>query len=80
MKPVAFPQQNVVFAEDQPEYLPLPAHRTPKGEVISCWRLSWRECVRLLFTRRLWFRQLTFNFPLQPQLPQAESPFHAPTD
>lgn len=25
MKPVGFPEQNTVFAKDQPEYVPLPA-------------------------------------------------------
>jgi hypothetical protein len=76
MTPIAFPEQNVIFAKDQPEYQPLPAYRSPEGEVISCWKLSWRECLHLLFTRRLWFRQYTFNMMLQPQLPQVESPFN----
>lgn len=75
MKPIEFPEQNVVYAKDQPQYLPLPAHRTPLGEVISCWQLTWREAFRLLFTRKLWLRQLTYNDPLQPQLPEVERPF-----
>lgn len=45
MKPIEFPEQNVVFAKDQPEYLPLPAFRNSggMGEVVSCWKLSWSE-------------------------------------
>jgi hypothetical protein len=34
MKPVEFPGVNVVFAKDQPEYMPLPAmkiHNDPQG-------------------------------------------------
>ena len=76
MYPIEFPEQNLVLAEDQPEYLPLPSHRADDGEVISCWLLSWRERLRVLWTGRLWLRQLTFNEPLQPQLLEVESPFH----
>lgn len=77
MTPVRFPEQNVVFAEDQPQYQPLPAYRgpAPVGEVISCWRLTWRERLRLLVRGRLWLRQLTFGDLLQPQLPTTERPF-----
>jgi hypothetical protein len=42
MKPTEFLEQNCVYAKDQPEYLPLPVHRTEDGMVISCWALTWR--------------------------------------
>lgn len=79
MKPVPFFEQNNVYAENQPQYQPLPVHKTADGEVISCWRLSIFERVRVLFTGRIWFRTLTFNEPLQPQGPCVEYPFVAPT-
>lgn len=68
MKPSKFPEQNVVFAEDQPEYLPLPAFKndSPQGEVISCWKLSFRERLIILFKGYLWVQLLTFNKPLTP--------------
>ncbi len=75
MRPVAFSGYNVVFAEDQPQYTPLPAFRGPDGEVISAWRLTLWERLKLLVTGRLWLRQLTFRTPLQPQLPTVEYPF-----
>lgn len=77
MKIVDFKKRNVIFAENQPEYNPLPAWRgpIPECEVISCWKLSLWERIRILFTGVLWLRQLTFGQPLQPQLPQVESPF-----
>jgi hypothetical protein len=75
MKPIDFPEKNVIFGRNQPEYLPLPAYRRVNGEVTTCWKLSWREVLRLLFTRKLWLRQLTFNKPLQPQLPRVDCPF-----
>ncbi len=75
MSPQKFEQQNVTFAENQPEYLPLPAHRSEDGTVISCWKLTLRERIKILFTGKLWFICLTFNQPLQPQLPSVDVPF-----
>lgn len=68
MKPIEFPEQNIVFAKDQPEYLPLPAFRndSPEGEVISCWQLSFSERLRILFTGKLWVSLMSFNKPLTP--------------
>lgn len=68
MKPIQFKEQNIVYAKDQPEYQPLPAFKseTPNGEVISCWKLSFLERIRLLFTGRLWVCLLSFNKPLTP--------------
>jgi len=68
MKPIEFKEQNVVFAEDQKEYLPLPAFKadTERGEVVFCMGLSFRERLKILFTGRLWCTLLTFNKPLTP--------------
>jgi hypothetical protein len=56
----------VTFAEDQPEYLPLPAWRDANGTVVTRWRLSLKERIRVLFTGDLWLTLMTFNHPLQP--------------
>ena len=68
MKPVKFKDQNVVFAKDQPQYQPLPALRldTPEGEVISCWKMSIKERLKVLFTGRVWVSLMSFNKPLTP--------------
>ena len=68
MLPVKFKEQNVTYAENQPEYMPLPAFKsnTPEGEVVSCWQLSFTERLRILFTGKLWVSLLTFNKPLTP--------------
>lgn len=69
MKPIEFPEHNVVFAKDQPEYKPLPAFREPNseyGEVVSCWKLSFTERLRILFTGKMWVSLMTFNKPLTP--------------
>lgn len=68
MKPIKFKESNCTFAKDQPEYLPLPAFKadTPQGECVTCWQLSFRERLRILFTGKLWACLMTFNKPLQP--------------
>ncbi len=68
MKPVKFKEHNVVYAENQPEYTPLPALKvkSESGEVIACWELSFRERIKLLFTGKLWSCILTFNGALAP--------------
>ena len=56
----------VVYAKDQPEYLPLPAIRNDTGIVITRWKLSWRERLRAVWSGDLYLTILTFNRPLQP--------------
>lgn len=71
METIAFPEQTVIIAENQPEYLPMPAYYLagdPTGLVICCWSLNWKERIRMLFSGRIWHQVLTFNHPLQPQL------------
>ena len=74
MTPIAFAEQTTVLAKNQREYIPLPFFRD-ETQCISCWRLSWWERLMLLWTGKLWLRQLTFGDLLQPQLPQVEHPF-----
>jgi len=76
MKPIEFKGCNVVFAKDQPEYLPLPAHKSqdPEGIVTTCWKLTWRERFLILITGQFFFQQMTFNNSLQPQKPSVRSP------
>lgn len=70
MKPVKFPEVNVTFAENQPEYMPLPAFRNKSeyGEVVTCWDLSFKERLRVLFRGKIWLSMMTFNKPLTPSL------------
>jgi hypothetical protein len=66
MKPISFKGQNCIYAKDQPEYLPLPAFKEPDGKIISCWKMSFKERIRVLFSGVIWHSCLTFNKPLQP--------------
>lgn len=68
MRIVEFPECNTTYAKDQPEYLSLPAYTSPKGRVVSCWKMSFIEKVKVLFTGKVYLSLLTFNRPLQPQL------------
>jgi hypothetical protein len=76
VKLIEFPEQTVIIAKDQPEYLPLPAHQfnDAAGTIAFCWKLNWRERPAVLFGGVIWHQVLTFNQPLQPQMLQVEKP------
>jgi hypothetical protein len=65
MKPTNFPESNGTLsggpAADygtEDDVVDLPVHRDGQ-QIISCWRLSWRERFRLLVTGRVWLLVLT---------------------
>ena len=66
MKIVKFKECNVTYAENQDEYLDLPAHKAEDGCVTSCWGLNLKERLSVLFTGKIFLQILTFNKPLQP--------------
>lgn len=68
MKPVSFPEVNMTYAKDQPEYKPLPGCKfdTPEGHFVFCMKLSLKERVKILISGKMWACLLTFNKPLTP--------------
>lgn len=76
MKLVEFPEQTIIIAKDQPEYLPLPAHIEfdQYGTVTCCWELTLWERIKLLFSGRIWHQILAFRQPLQPQRLMIDKP------
>ena len=64
----------VVYAKDQPEYLPLPTRRTPDGEVVTCWKLNWRARLSVMFGANFYLTMLTFNRPLTPVRVSVDKP------
>lgn len=70
MKAIKFKESNVVFAEDQEEYKSLPALKLDDemGNIISCWELSFKERVIILFTGKMWLNLCMFGKPLTPSL------------
>ena len=66
MRPTKFKEHNVIYAKNQAEYQQLPALKGEDGTVISCWKLSWKEKIKLLITGKIWLAAMTFNNSLQP--------------
>lgn len=67
MKPIKFKESNTVYGKGQENiYDALPATLFEDGEVVTCWKLSWKDVLRLLFTRKVWLCVATFKKPLQP--------------
>lgn len=74
MKAIEFPEQNVIFAKDQPQYNQLPAHRSDDGIVTFAFELDEVEKAQILLNGVVWVKIMTFNQPLQPILVCAEKP------
>lgn len=74
MQPVKFKESNIIFGENQPQYQPLPAFLDEEGTVVTVWKLSLWERIRVLFTGRLYMITMTFKSPVQPMLPTIYNP------
>jgi len=59
----------VVYAKDQPPYLPLPVFKYPDdetGAVLMRWHMAWKDRWLALWHGDIYVTLLTFNKPLQP--------------
>lgn len=67
-KPPGSPPEwhHTVYAEDQPEYEPLPVLAHPGGIVVSLWQLDEDDRRAILDGARVYLQCLTFGRPLQP--------------
>jgi len=65
-----------VYAKDQPPYIPLPAYKLSdeRGTILTRWKLSWLERLKILFTGNMYLWVQTFGKPLQPVMLQVETP------
>jgi len=63
MKAIEFKHQNSTYAKDQPEYLPLPSLKIEgkEGHVVSCWQMSFKERLKVLFTGKIWLDLLPYK-------------------
>ena len=69
MKPIKFNESNVVYGKWQENlYKALPALLFDDGKVVTCWKLSFKDILRLIFTKKLWLCVDTFKKQLQPLL------------
>jgi hypothetical protein len=60
--------REVVYAKDQPEYLPLPTLRSADGRVVSRWSPTTEERAAIAGGADVYLTLHTFNQPLQPIL------------
>lgn len=74
LKIADFPQANVKIAEDQEEYLTLPAH-VGDGRVTFCWELTDEQIEELKSTKKIWQTVWTFGGSLQPVSAYINNPF-----
>lgn len=66
MKSKEFKEVNVRVAEDQPEYITLPAYFNPdEGSMTFCFELSEDEMNRIKATGEIWFKQFTGGKEMQ---------------
>jgi hypothetical protein len=56
----------VCYAKDQPEYVPLPAVRTPDGWILTRWELTAEERAAIADGGCIYLSIGTFGNPLQP--------------
>lgn len=67
MEPIKFNEANTVYGKGHENlYEASPALIFEDGEVVTCWKLSFKDILRLIFTRKLWLCVATFNNPLHP--------------
>jgi hypothetical protein len=67
MKPISFPSQNVIIAENQEGVEPLPAHYDKaNGIVTTIWELDSVEIESVRETGKIMLEVYTFGNPLQP--------------
>lgn len=64
----------VIFAQDQPEYEPLPARLCADGRVMTEWQLSEDERALIARGENVRLTLLTFGAPLQPILIHVTTP------
>lgn len=79
MRPISpvipgFEQHEIVIAKDQDEYENLPALMVGDGQVITRWRLTWRERLTVLFNGDLYLWVWTYGKPLQPVYLEVDEP------
>lgn len=69
MEPIKFKESNTIIAEHQDKYKSLPAFYNSEEHTVSiCYKLYFRELIKILFSRKIWMRITTFNKAIQPQL------------
>lgn len=74
LDPEEFEQINVRIAENQEEYITLPAHKTDDGRVVCCFHVTPDQIADMARTGRLWI-QLFAQGHINPFTIHTKSPF-----
>lgn len=74
MRAIDFEGSTHIHGNNQPQYLPLPTH-VKDGIVTSCYELTFKEKLRILFGDKIWVSLKTCGKPLQPQRLTLDKPF-----
>lgn len=80
MTPIEFKGFTHTLAKNQPEYRPFPVFMDADGVVVSCWKLTFKERLKVLFHGVFFLQVLTFGTGMQPQLPSVENPLVFPNE
>lgn len=83
MLPIPFPGHNLIIAENQEPYIPLPVlyMGDSMGTCLACFELSEEELAEIITTRKIWASFWTFNKAFQPVMLSSEKPvFDIPDD
>jgi len=74
MESIYFEECNTDIAQNQDQYITLPAHIDDVGIVTSCWEMTWMERLKVLFFGQVFLCIMTFHKPLQPQKMTVDNP------
>jgi len=74
MQAIDFDQRTHKIAENQPQYLTLPAHISEDGRVTTCWEPTEEERAAIANGANIFLECMTFNRPLQPLRMSLDAP------
>lgn len=76
MNPIKFKEQNFTYTKPESmtdeECSSLPVYKQ-NNEIISCWKMSFKERIKALFTGKVWFCVMSYSQP--PIWLDVNSPF-----
>lgn len=76
MKAIEFPEQTLIIAKNQPQYIPLPVHARADeaGTLVACYEFDEAERAKIAAGGKLWVSVLTFGDKLQPMRLELDKP------
>lgn len=73
MTPRTFTQAQNLLAENQPEFLLLPAHQAD-GVTTTCYEVTTEDIARMILAHRIWVQVQNGRDPIHPQRLSIECP------